>query len=165
MDYERQNFAIVAKYVEESRKNLASAKGDTAKTLQQISINQQLSKEMDGQLEAKRAALGLGGEEFTALEDAVGMIASGRMVYNQMGGDAQLARMEADDARSRIVLFFREYTDPDLLRFIWDKGSDRSRELLQRIKYGQELPLGARDHGLNRAKKVHKRTLAAATHK
>ena len=58
-----------------------------------------------------------------------------------------LARMEADDARSRIVLFFREYTDPDLLRFIWDKGSDRSRELLQRIKYGQELPLAARfDH-------------------
>jgi len=58
-----------------------------------------------------------------------------------------LARMEADDARRRIVLFFREYTDPDLLRFIWDMGSDRSRELLQRIKYGQELPLAARfDH-------------------
>lgn len=58
-----------------------------------------------------------------------------------------LAKMEADEARSRIVLFFREYTDPDLLRFIWEKGDDVSHELLQRIKYGRELPLAARfDH-------------------
>lgn len=58
-----------------------------------------------------------------------------------------LSKMEENDARSRIVLFFREYTDPDLLRFIWDKGSDSSRELLQRIKYGRDLPLAARfDH-------------------
>ncbi len=58
-----------------------------------------------------------------------------------------LAKMEADEAQSRIVLFFREYTDPDLLRFIWEKGDDVSHELLQRIKYGRELPLAARfDH-------------------
>jgi HD superfamily phosphohydrolase len=58
-----------------------------------------------------------------------------------------LAKMEADEARSRIVLFFREYTDPDLLRFIWEKGDDVSHELLQRMKYGRELPLAARfDH-------------------
>lgn len=58
-----------------------------------------------------------------------------------------LAKMEADEAQSRIVLFFREYTDPDLLRFIWEKGDDVSQELLQRMKYGRELPLAARfDH-------------------
>ena len=58
-----------------------------------------------------------------------------------------LARMEAEEARSRIVLFFREYTDPDLLRFIWEKGDDQSREILERIKYGREFPLAARfDH-------------------
>ncbi len=58
-----------------------------------------------------------------------------------------LARMEATEARSRIILFFREYTDPDLLRFIWEQGDDLSRELLERIKYGREFPLVARfDH-------------------
>ncbi len=59
-----------------------------------------------------------------------------------------LARMEAEEARSRIALFFREYTDPDLLRFIWENGDEHSRELLERIKYGREFPLAARfDHG------------------
>ena len=58
-----------------------------------------------------------------------------------------LARMDQDDAQRRIELFFREYTDPDLLRFIWEKGDDTSRDLLQRIKFGQEVPLAARfDH-------------------
>jgi hypothetical protein len=99
MDYEKQNIAIVAKYAEESRKNLASVKGDTAKTLQQISISEQLSKEMNEKLKAKRAELGLGDAEFTALQDAVGMIANGRMLYNQMGGDAQMAKMEAEQKK------------------------------------------------------------------
>ena len=59
-----------------------------------------------------------------------------------------LTRMDEDDAQKRIELFFREYTDPDLLRFIWEKGDDVSREVLQRIKFGQELALAARfDHG------------------
>ena len=132
MDYERQNFAIVAKYVEESRENLASAKGDTAKTLQQISINQQLSKEMDGQLEAKRAALGLGGEEFTALEDAVGMIANGRMVYNQMGGDAQLARMEAEQKKQLAAL-------PEAQRAEAEKTMAEMTKSLREMKDGMEL--------------------------
>ena len=58
-----------------------------------------------------------------------------------------LRKMDAEEARSRIVLFFREYTDPDLLRFIWENGDDTSRDLLQRIKYGREYPLAARfDH-------------------
>jgi hypothetical protein len=58
-----------------------------------------------------------------------------------------LARMDLEQARSRIELFFREYTDPDLLRFIWENGDDLARELLQRIKYGRPYPLAARfDH-------------------
>jgi HD superfamily phosphohydrolase len=58
-----------------------------------------------------------------------------------------LLKMDRDEARSRIVLFFREYTDPDLQSFIWEMGGNYSRELLQRIKYGQEYPLAARfDH-------------------
>ena len=58
-----------------------------------------------------------------------------------------LSRMNEDDAKRRIELFFREYTDPDLLRFIWETGDDVSRDLLQRIKFGQEIPLAARfDH-------------------
>jgi HD superfamily phosphohydrolase len=58
-----------------------------------------------------------------------------------------LAGMDADEARSSIILFFREYTDPDLLAFIREKGDEFSRDLLQRIKYGRELALAARfDH-------------------
>ncbi|HSD59194.1 MAG TPA: HD domain-containing protein, partial [Methanotrichaceae archaeon] len=61
--------------------------------------------------------------------------------------ESSLQKMEPEEARSRIILFFREYTDPDLLRFIWEKGDDGARELLQRIKFGQEHPLAARfDH-------------------
>ncbi len=63
--------------------------------------------------------------------------------------ESALQRMNSDEARSRIVLFFREYTDPDLLRFIYERGDDGSRELLKRIKYGREYPLAARfDHRL-----------------
>jgi HD superfamily phosphohydrolase len=58
-----------------------------------------------------------------------------------------LSRMDADEARSSIVLFFREYTDPDLLDFIRQRGDSTSRDLLARIKYGREFPLVARfDH-------------------
>lgn len=59
-----------------------------------------------------------------------------------------LNRMDPEEARSRIVLFFREYTDPDLLRFIWENGSERARDLLERIKFGRWYPLARRfDHG------------------
>jgi HD superfamily phosphohydrolase len=58
-----------------------------------------------------------------------------------------LSRMDADEAKSSIVQFFREYTDPDLLDFIRQKGDSISRDLLARIKYGREFPLAARfDH-------------------
>jgi HD superfamily phosphohydrolase len=58
-----------------------------------------------------------------------------------------LSRMDADEAKSSIVLFFMEYTDPDLLDFIRQKGDNTSRDLLARIKYGREFPLAARfDH-------------------
>ncbi len=58
-----------------------------------------------------------------------------------------LGNVESKDASSKIVLFFRDYTDPDLLRFIWENGDDTARDLLQRIKFGQVYPLTARfDH-------------------
>jgi len=58
-----------------------------------------------------------------------------------------LSLMDADEAKSSIVLFFREYTDPDLLDFIRQRGDNTSRDLLARIKYGREFPLAARfDH-------------------
>jgi hypothetical protein len=61
--------------------------------------------------------------------------------------ESSLKKMGPEGARSRVVLFFREYTDPDLLRFIWEKGDDSARELLERIKFGREYPLVARfDH-------------------
>jgi HD superfamily phosphohydrolase len=58
-----------------------------------------------------------------------------------------LSRMDADEAKRSIVLFFQEYTDPDLLDFIRQRGDNTSRDLLERIKYGREFPLAARfDH-------------------
>ncbi|MGB5100137.1 MAG: HD domain-containing protein [Methanothrix sp.] len=58
-----------------------------------------------------------------------------------------LSRMDTDEAKSSIVLFFREFTDPDILDFIKQRGDDTSRDLLSRIKYGREFPLAARfDH-------------------
>ena len=61
--------------------------------------------------------------------------------------ESALGRLDPEDARSRIVRFFREYADSDLMRFIWECGDDRSRELLQRIKFGRGYPLMARfDH-------------------
>jgi len=63
--------------------------------------------------------------------------------------EASLETMDIDEAKSRIILFFREYTDPDLLRFIFEKGNDHARELLSCVKYGREYPLAARfDHRL-----------------
>jgi hypothetical protein len=132
MDYDKQNSAIVAKYVEESRKNLASVKGDTAKTLQQISINAQLSKDMDEKLKAKRAELGLGDEEFSALQDAVGMIATGRMLYNQMGGDAQLARMQAEQTKQLAAM-------PEAQRAEAERTMGEMTKSLREMKDGLEL--------------------------
>jgi HD superfamily phosphohydrolase len=61
--------------------------------------------------------------------------------------ESTLGRMNPEEARSKIALFFREYTDPDLLRFIWDKGDAQAKELLQRVKQGNEYPLISRfDH-------------------
>jgi hypothetical protein len=104
MEYQKQQVAIVSKFAEQSRKNLEAAKGDTAKTLQQISVNEKLSNEMDAALAAKRTELGLTEDQSTALQEAVGMIATGRMLYNQMGGDAQLAKMEAEQKKQIAAL-------------------------------------------------------------
>lgn len=61
--------------------------------------------------------------------------------------EASLAKIDADEARTRMLLFFKEYTDPDLLRFIFEAGDDNARELLNCVKYGRICPLAARfDH-------------------
>lgn len=96
IEFQKENLVLVQQYVAESKKNLESAKGDTAKTLNQISINQKLAKEMDAKLDAKRQALGLSHDELNTLKDAAGAMAAARTLYNQMGGDAQLAKMEAE---------------------------------------------------------------------
>lgn len=58
-----------------------------------------------------------------------------------------LQSMPAEEARSSIILFFREYTDMDLLDFIRRRGDDACRSLLEGIIFGRALPLAARfDH-------------------
>ena len=81
-----------------------SAKGDTSKTLQQMAIADKLGKEMEAQQRAKRQALGLSDDEFRALQDAVQTVATGRLLYQQMGGDAQLAQMEAEQKKQIAAL-------------------------------------------------------------
>jgi hypothetical protein len=132
MDYQKQQLVIVSRYAEETRKNLASAKGDAAKTLQQIPINEKLSQEMDAALKAKRAEVGLREEQFEALEDAVGLIANGRLLYNQMGGDAELAKMEADSKKQIAAL-------PDAQRAEAEKTFAEMSKSLRELKNGQEL--------------------------
>jgi hypothetical protein len=96
MEYQKENLSLVQKYVAETTKNIESAKGDAMKTLNQISINEKAAKDMEAKLDAKRQALGLDQEQFDTLKDAVQMMATGRAAYNQMGGDAQLAKIEAE---------------------------------------------------------------------
>ena len=55
--------------------------------------------------------------------------------------------LPVNEARSSIILFFREYTDPDLLDFIRRNGDEVSLSLLGGIIFGRALPLVARfDH-------------------
>jgi hypothetical protein len=96
IEYQKENLALVQQYVAESKKNIESAKGDAAKTLNQISINEKLSKEMEAKLDVKRQQLGMSVDELATLKDAAGAVAAGRGLYNQMGGDAAVAKMEAD---------------------------------------------------------------------
>jgi len=58
-----------------------------------------------------------------------------------------LQGLPLNEARSSIILFFREYTDPDLLDFIRRNGDEVSLSLLGGIIFGRALPLVARfDH-------------------
>ncbi len=101
MEFQKENLALLAKYSEETRKNMEAAKGDSAKLVQQVSIADRLGKEMEEKLRAKQRELGLSEEEFKAVQDAAQTVATSRALYNQMGGDAQLAQMEAE-RRSRL---------------------------------------------------------------
>jgi hypothetical protein len=97
--YQKENLRLVAEFSEETTRNLESAKGDTAKMLNQIAINDKLGKELDEKLKAARASLGLGEEEFDMVKDAAETVALGRLMYKQAGGDALLAKMEADSKK------------------------------------------------------------------
>lgn len=58
-----------------------------------------------------------------------------------------LSRMEPEEAKRHAILFFREYTDYDLLEFIRRNGDETARRLLERVRKGMMLPLAARfDH-------------------
>jgi hypothetical protein len=131
-DYQKQRLAMLAKYSEQTRKNLEAAKGDAAKTIQQISLNEKVSKELDEALKAKRAELGLRDEEFSALEDAIQMIANGRLIYNQMGGDAQLAKLEAEQKQQLAAL-------PPAQRAEAEKVGGEMLKSLREVKDGGEL--------------------------
>jgi type III secretory pathway component EscV len=100
MEYQKENLALVQQFVAETRKNLESAKGDTVKTLNQISLNDKMSKELDEKLKARRQAMGFSEDEFDMMQDAVQTMATGRALYNQMGGDAQMAKIEAEQKAS-----------------------------------------------------------------
>ena len=104
VEYQKANFALAASYAEDTRKNVESAKGDIAKTMQQVSLAERYGKEMDEKLKAKRRELGLSEEEFQALQDAAQTVATSRALYNQMGGDAQLAQMEAEQKKQIAAL-------------------------------------------------------------
>jgi hypothetical protein len=132
MEYQKQQVAIVSTYADQTRKNLASAKGDAAKILQQIPINEKLSQEMDAALKAKRAEVGLTEEQFSALQEAVELIANSRLLYNQMGGDAQLAKMEADSKKQIAAL-------PEAQRAEAEKTLGDMSKSLRELKDGLEL--------------------------
>ncbi len=104
MEYQKENFALALQYAEDAKKNLESAKGDIAKTMQQVSLAERYGREMDEKLRAKRRELGLSEEEFSALQDAAQTVATSRALYNQMGGDAQLAQMEAEQKKQIAAL-------------------------------------------------------------
>lgn len=58
-----------------------------------------------------------------------------------------LIRMPEEEARQSVTLFFRQFTDPDLISFIAGRGDDSARELLDRIRLGRGYRLAARfDH-------------------
>jgi len=96
IEYEKENIRLATEFAEQARKNLKAAEGSTVKTLNTIGLTDDMSKAMEEKLAAKRRALGLGDAEFEAVKDAAATLANGRMLYNQMGGDAQLAKMEAE---------------------------------------------------------------------
>jgi hypothetical protein len=139
MDYQKQEAAIIEKYLAETGKNIASAKGDAMKTMQQISINEKLGKEFETALQAKRTELGLTEDQFNTLRDAVGMIANGRMLYNQMGGDAQLAKMQAEQKKQLAALPEAQRAEAEKTIADMSKGlTDMKNGLDLRKKYGDQ---------------------------
>jgi hypothetical protein len=99
IEYQKDVYALAVKYAEETKKNAESSKGDVAQAMQQVSLAERFGKEMDEKLRARRKEVGLSEEEFSALQDAAQTVATGRALYNQMGGDKQFAEIEAEQKK------------------------------------------------------------------
>lgn len=96
MQYQKENMRIVREYAEKSRQNLEGAKGDVSKAIRQANLATEYGKEMDEKLAAKRRELGFTEAQFDTLRDAVQATATYRLLFNQMGGEKQLAAIEAE---------------------------------------------------------------------
>ena len=146
MEYQKENIRIVKEYAEKARQNAESARGDTVKALRQIDIATQYGKEMEQKLEAKRRELGLSEQQFETARDAVLMTANFRMLFNQMGGDKQLAEIAAAQkaaiegmpeaqrpaAQAEADKMMKSFTDARDLADIRQKYGDKSAEVLLR---------------------------------
>lgn len=61
--------------------------------------------------------------------------------------ESVLDRINPDEARSKVLRFFTEFTDPDLLEFLRREGDDGVRAILDRLRGGLTYSLLARfDH-------------------
>jgi len=96
MDYQKAQLALVQEFAAQAGKSLKAAEGSTLKTLNTMTENAKLGEQLEEKLKAKRGELGLAEEEFEVVQDAVQTMATARALYNQMGGDAQVAKIEAD---------------------------------------------------------------------
>lgn len=146
MEYQKENMKVVREYAEKTRKNMESGKGDVSKAIQQVNLATEYGKEMDAKLAAKRRELGFTEAQFETLRDAASATATYRLLYNQMGGDKQVAAMEAEqkaridqlpeaeraDAQAQADEMMRVFRDNRDLVELRKKYGDTSWEVLKR---------------------------------
>ena len=132
MQYQKETVTIVTKYAAESKKNLEASKGDVSKLASQAQLNDQMSKELDKLLAAKRSELGLKEDDFALLQEAVSAMANSRALYNQMGGDAQVAKIEAEQKKAIEKM-------PEAQRAAAQAEMSKMTESLRQMRDGFEL--------------------------
>jgi hypothetical protein len=137
--YQKENIRLVAQFSEESRKNLESAKGDAAKMLDQIAINDKLGKELNEKLKAARTSAGLSEDAFEMVKDAAQAVALGRLAYRQAGGDAFLSKMEADTKKQVEALPAEQRAAAEAEMAKLTQGIKDQRDAVEvRRKYGDQ---------------------------